>query len=505
MVHMTAVTRAIRKTLLEFALVRRVLIVFVLVSVAVCAADNIRLKNGRSIAGADNVREKDGKIEYEIGDNTYRIPKSLVERIDSSISLPSVAEPDFGPANPAARPKPDEPRTSPPIPSASSEQELMIPTSEIGKIVHDGKVDLDALNALESVGKFDSAAAGYFIAGRFEFDRGDREGANRYFERSLSYAPDNGLVLAHYAALLVQLGRARDAINYAYHATQSARDSADTWSILGYAYFSADRTRDAIPAWEKSLELRYDKRVEEYLAKAKREQAAEANFTERETGRFTLRYEGAATKDTLRQQIVATLDKEYDDLSSELGITPYQNIPVILYTEQAFFDVTQAPAWTGALNDGKLRIPVQGVDFINAEMARVLKHELAHSFINQASGGRCPQWLNEGIAQLVEGRQLGARGARLAQLYKEGSQPPLRSLEKSFFGFSRTQAILAYDESLAAAAFIRDSYGMSDIRRILERLGQGGSTEDAISEVLRLDYSQFEQEFARYLLAKYDS
>lgn len=495
--------RAIRKTLLEFALVRRVLIIFVLVSVAACTADTIRLKNGRSIAGAENVREKDGKIEYEIGDNTYRIPKSLAERIDTSV--PVTTEPDLAPVNPAARPKTDEPRTSPPIPTGSSPLELKIPTSELAKIIHDGKVDLDALNAVESAGKFDIAAAGYFIAGRFEFDRGDRESAKRYFERAMSYAPDNAFILAHYAALLVQSGRARDAINYASHATQEAPDSADAWSILGYAYFSADRTRDAIPAWEKSLELRYDKRVEEYLAKAKREQAAEANFTERETGRFTLRYEGAATKDTLRQQIVATLDKEYDDLSAELGITPYQNIPVILYTEQAFFDVTQAPAWTGALNDGKLRIPVQGVEFINAEMARVLKHELAHSFINQASGGRCPQWLNEGIAQLVEGRQLGARGTRLTLLYKDGSQPPLRSLEKSFLGFSRMEAITAYDESLAAATFIRDSYGMSDVRRILEHLGQGGSAEDAINDVLRLNYPQFEQEFARYLAEKYGS
>ena len=325
---MTAVTRAPRKTLLEFALVRRVLIIFVLVSVAVSAADTIRLKNGRTIANAENVREKDGKIEYEIGDNTYRIPKSLVERIDTSV--PAISEPDLGAANPAARPKSDEPRTSPPIPNIPSAQELKIPTSEAAKIVHDGKVDLDALNALESAGKTDAAAAGYFIAGRFEFDRGDRESAKRYFERSLSYAPDNALILAHYAALLVQLGRARDAINYAYHATQVAPDMADTWSILGYAYFSADRTRDAIPAWEKSLELRYDKRVEEYLAKAKREQSAEANFTERETGRFTLRYEGAATKDTCANRSWPRSDKEYDDLSSELGITRTRISPVIL-------------------------------------------------------------------------------------------------------------------------------------------------------------------------------
>src|SRR4051812_2889727 len=254
MVHMTAVTRAIRRTLLKFALVRRALIIFVFVSVTVSVADTIRLKNGRSIANAEHVRERDGRLEYEIGDDTYRIPKSLVERIESA--TPAISAPNFAPANAAARPKQDESRTSPPIPSTSTTLELKIPNVELAKIVHDGKVDLDALNALESAGKLDIAGAGYFFAGKLEFDRGDRETAKRYFERALGYSPDNALILVHYAALLVQLGRARDAINYAHRATQAAPDSADAYSILGYAYFSADRTRDAIPAWERSLSLR---------------------------------------------------------------------------------------------------------------------------------------------------------------------------------------------------------------------------------------------------------
>jgi tetratricopeptide (TPR) repeat protein len=485
--------------LLKFARVRWILITFLLASTAICGADTLRLKNGRTIKGAENVREKDGKLEYEIGDNFYRIPKSLVERIDSSVPPWTAGD---GPANGSARPGSNEPRMVPPLPTG---QELKLPASDVAKIVHDGKVDLDGLEAVEKSGNSEFAAAAYFMAARFEFDRGDRDSARRYFERALGYGPDNAIILCSYAALLVQLGRAREAINYAFHATHSAPDSPDPYSVLGYAYFNSDRTRDAIPAWERSLELKYDKRVEEYLAKAKRELAAEANFTERETGHFTLRYEGASTKDSLRQQILATLDKDYDDLSSELGITPYQSIPVILYTEKAFFDVTQAPAWTGALNDGKLRIPVRGIDFINAEMARVLKHELAHSFINQASNGRCPQWLNEGIAQYVEGRQIASRGARLSELYKNGAQLPLKTLEKSFLGFSREEAVLAYDESLAATAFIRDTYDSTALRQILEHLAQGGSMDDALQDVLHLEYPQFEKEFTRYMLEKYGS
>lgn len=496
---MTTVIRVIFSILLEFAPVRRIFAIFLLVGVPVCVADTIRLKNGRSIV-AENVREKDDKVEYEIRDNTYRIPKALVERIDTSPE--PLASSSLDPVAPAARPSSD-PTAAPTLPSI---KELKLPgTAEVLKVVHDGKVDIDALNALEILGKPETSAAGYFIAGRFDFDRGDRESARRYFERALGYTPDNPVILVNHAALLVQLGRAREAINYAQHAVQVAPDAADSYSILGYAYFGADRTRDAITAWERAQEIRPDDRVAKYLSKARRELNAEANFSEHDTGRFTLRYEGSATKDTLRRQIISTLEQDYDELSRELGIVPYQNIAVVLYTEQAFFDVTQAPSWTGALNDGKLRIPVQGLEYINAELARVLKHELAHSFINQASAGRCPQWLNEGIAQIVEDRSLDLRGPRLAQVYKAEGQIPFEKLEKSFMGFSSSQAVLAYDESLAASVYIRDTYGMSDLRRLLERMAQGGSVEEAMRDVLRLDYKRFEQDLSEHLIRRYGS
>ena len=45
-------------------------------------ADVIHLKNGRTI-WADQARESGTRVEYDIGDNSYAIPKSAVERIES--------------------------------------------------------------------------------------------------------------------------------------------------------------------------------------------------------------------------------------------------------------------------------------------------------------------------------------------------------------------------------------------------------------------------------------
>jgi len=53
-------------------------------------------------------------------------------------------------------------------------------------------------------------------------------------------------------------------------------------------------------------------------------------------------------------------------------------------------------------------------------------------------------------------------------------------LEGSFMSFSALEATVAYAESLAAAEYLRDAYGMSEITSILERLSQGSSTEAAL-------------------------
>jgi hypothetical protein len=137
------------------------------------------------------------------------------------------------------------------------------------------------------------------------------------------------------------------------------------------------------------------------------------------------------------------------------------------------------------------------------ELARVLRHELAHSFINQISAGRCPIWLHEGIAQLLEPKSLGSDGRQLAQLFKTQRHIPLNVLEGSFMRLSGSEAYLAYAESLAAVSYINDTYGMSDIQRILQRLGEGSSTEAALRATIHSDYGQLESDLAKYLSDKY--
>ena len=49
---------------------------------AAASADTIHLKNGRTIL-ADHVRENGSRYEYDIGDDSYAIPKSSVDRVET--------------------------------------------------------------------------------------------------------------------------------------------------------------------------------------------------------------------------------------------------------------------------------------------------------------------------------------------------------------------------------------------------------------------------------------
>jgi len=109
--------------------VRAFVLILVLVAALPAAADVIHLKNGRTI-WADQVREVKDHVEYELGEDTYAIPKSSVDHIDAGGLAPvhggtgaSVGAPDI----------------NPPAPSFNHEEDVAL------KVIHDGKVDVEAL------------------------------------------------------------------------------------------------------------------------------------------------------------------------------------------------------------------------------------------------------------------------------------------------------------------------------------------------------------------------
>src|SRR5208282_1351526 len=115
-----------------------------------------------------------------------------------------------------------------------------------------------------------------------------------------------------------------------------------------------------------------------------------------------------------------------------------------------------------------------------------------HSFVGQKSHGRAPTWLQEGVAQWMEGRRSASVAGALVEAAGQGTAPQVASMEGSWMGLSGNSAAFAYAWSLAVVESIIDAGGVSDINRLLDRIATSTSIESALRETLRLNYDDLQ-------------
>ncbi len=468
-------------------------------------ADTIVLKNGRRIMALSVVEEGE-KVKYLTSAGELSLPKSIVDHIEKGGVAPVTDSLGAATANFTIAPPTMQPG------DWGGREEIEHAT------VHDGAIDRGYIAKLESEAQSGtqrasfSAAIAHHAAAWFELSRGDMEHALADARTAVTYAPEDPLMLLNVAYLHLRRSEFKESLDYLERARRFAPDNADVAKLAGWAYYGSNKLDQAVAEWKRALALRPDTEVQRALDKALADKQEEESYKENESSHFKLRYSGTA-EPALAREVLHTLETHFSAIESELNYTPPDSIGVILYTQDAFSDITKAPAWAGALNDGRIRVPVEGLTGVDAELSRVLKHELTHSFITQKTRSACmagrscsnraPTWMQEGLAQWMEGKRSGENAAALLEIYGEGQAIPLNRLEGSWMGMSGNAAHFAYVWALANIEYIVQADGMSDIERILDRVGSGMATEGALREVLHSDYNDLMQSTAEYLRKTY--
>ncbi len=454
------------------------------------SADTIVLKNGRRIV-AENVTDDGQRITYLTPAGQLTIPKSIVARIDKD---------DFAYSAPSHSSEP---------PVSAPEIEPVRGYEEIAALaVHDNAIDFGYISRLEIDARSGTAisvakvAAAHHAAAQFLLGKGDTGAAVDHYREALAFAPDNSGLLLNLAVLYLRESQFTAALDPLERARRLAPDSPDVAKLMGWAYYGANKMDRAIEEWQRAEKLRPDPEVKAALEKAQRDKAEEESYREGETAHFDLKYNGSADP-VLARGILRVLEDDFRDLESQLDFTPSEQIGVILYTQQAFADITRAPGWVGALNDGRLRIPVQGLSSVTPELAHVLKHELTHSFVGQKSHNRAPTWLQEGVAQYMEGRRSASTAGALIEAANQNAIPSLAAFEGSWMALNGNSASFAYAWSLAVVESIVDNGGVSDISRLLDRVATAPSTEAAAQEMLHSNYADLQQQTIAYLKHSY--
>jgi tetratricopeptide (TPR) repeat protein len=301
-----------------------------------------------------------------------------------------------------------------------------------------------------------------------------------YYERALREYPDappiwTGLALVHLKSQ--NLSRAESVLA---QALSTFPTDADLLYLQAEIQERQGKTREATDSLRRLLGAHpAHARGRAMLAALDREQKVEAQYWSQESRHFLVRYESAGGMDVGRS-VIDTLEEAYEGIGRDLGVFPAQRLQVGLYATDVFGEVTGAPPHliAGVYDRHKIRLNLAASRAYSASLSRLVRHEYAHAVIHEASGGRAPLWVHEGLAQVMEPssapRSLPGRVPReLLNL------PGIERLSRT----ANPRALTAgYALTLVAMEHLVDRGGLVRVREFLARLGQGMEIQQALQD-----------------------
>jgi tetratricopeptide (TPR) repeat protein len=368
---------------------------------------------------------------------------------------------------------------------------------------------------------------------------GEFLGAIEELEIALQHAPDDPTLWRNLQTTLLNWGiadlaadRLEDAV---LHLEQAAElgERAEVLQTLGIALLRQNRQADAAALLERALDLDPEDHTtllalaDVYLGMDKRPEALDLLHRARETGfssddlerrleqlerevdvewefveirdpHFRVSFADDEDYDSVRL-ILAALDDAYYTVGAKFDHYPHSRTPVVLYTQQDFHAITQTPDWAGGAFDGRIKIPVRGLTHDDPNLARVVRHEYAHSLVAQLAGQRCPVWLNEGLAVWAEESRDGERIAWAQEGISGQHLFTFEQLRTSFANIPADRVQIAYGQSYLAVRALIERYGAHTIPSLLGALGRHGNIQQAFDEVYRDSYGHFQQQVLRQL------
>lgn len=236
--------------------------------------------------------------------------------------------------------------------------------------------------------------------------------------------------------------------------------------------------------------------------------AAEPSYTTFDTPRFTLYVAKAENNDEVYTKNIANsaievLNQSTDEYSKIFKTKINSKVVLRFLTPDEFKKSTGAPEWTSAMfYRGEISIPLKNNKSINVnEMKRALKHEYAHAIIANLSDFKCPAWLDEGVAQLLEGQVNPILGPSLRNWVSDNELLPLSWLMNGFTTLESRLVPVAYAQSLFATRRIIEEQGFKAIIKYLSLLKQNYKEKDAFEKAFNSTKKKFMKNLHQEALA----
>ena len=158
-------------------------------------------------------------------------------------------------------------------------------------------------------------------------------------------------------------------------------------------------------------------------------------------------------------------------------------------------------SWIAGIYDGKIRIISEREDKEPESLYIILTHEVIHLAVDKISKGRCPYWLDEGLAVYCSQELSDEYLAKLQEAVKSDRILPLEILGNPLhIDTSEEVRQLAYSEVSSITEYFIETYGWDKVKSIVIQIAKR-HIKNILSD-LSLNYYLLEQGWKRWLRSK---
>ena len=315
------------------------------------------------------------------------------------------------------------------------------------------------------------------------------------------YRKNLGMALGNKSHSYFKEGDYEAAVGAAEEASQYIRDNKAIWIILGDSYNKLDNLEEAINCWQKALSLspQGDTDLNKRIERAKREKLAQKDFKIFRSSYFTIKFSPGFDRGKATEIYTYVKDAIWT-VGRDLGLYPKGKFLVFIYESDQFKMISGGYKHISGLYDGKIHLNIAN-ETAPGDIAGVVRHEYTHAVIFWINQGRCPLWINEGLACYEESRDKEIDLRDLKEMAREGKLIPLAELSKACAQLADyKETSLAYKQAYSLVKFIIDEYGFWKVRKMLASFGEGKGEKAVLKEILRIDPEELEEEWKEKLL-----
>jgi tetratricopeptide (TPR) repeat protein len=332
--------------------------------------------------------------------------------------------------------------------------------------------------------------------GQQQLQAGNFDDARTSLERAVDLAPGEAAYHLLLGVLHSRRGDLYESRQRIDRALELAPELAEAREISGDLHYQQGSLERARAEWERALAGSGSQKqaLSAKLDRVVRELNAEGGFGRDVSRHFTIQYDGPVPREVARTAL-ELLEGAYDRLWRDFGRSPQHDVPVILYTRDLFNEITRSPGWVGGTYDGKIRVPVGGLQTEDdaRRLGPVLAHELTHAFIRANVPGHLPLWFEEGLAGHFEGTTRAA--AQNALRAAGGGFATLDEVSAALRGGPRVGAAYAA-AALAVGEMVRRN-GFWLPSRTLDLVASGRPFPQAFHDVSGIELAEFEEGWVR--------